>query len=162
LHLDCVGILVQGTRGGPAGEFREETLVNENAKRILVVDDDIDIVEALKTVLEASGYRVATAFSGTEALARVAESAPDLIILDVMMDSDTEGFHVSYKLKGDPATKNIPILMLTAVGKKFGMKFSPEEDEDYLPVEGFLEKPVEPRELVKQVEALLEEAETGG
>ena len=124
-------------------------------KRILVVDDDRDIVEALKTVLEASGYVVRTAASGSECLARVAEEPPDLIILDVMMERDTEGFHISYKLKGDPATKHIPILMLTAVGKKFGYKFSPQEDQEYLPVEDFVEKPVDPRELVKRVEALV-------
>ena len=129
--------------------------MSEEAKSILVVDDDVDIVEVLKTVLEDSGYRVHTAASGTECLERVAEARPDLIILDVMMDRDTEGFHVSYKLKGDPVTKDIPILMLTAIGKKFGLKFSTETDEDYLPVEDFLEKPVEPRELVKRVEALL-------
>ena len=129
--------------------------MTEQPKRILVVDDDVDIVEAMKTVLGASGYAVDTAASGTECLARVAEQKPDLIILDVMMESDTEGFHVSYKLKGDAGTKDIPILMLTAIGKKFGYKFSPNEDEDYLPVEDFIEKPVEPGELVKRVEALL-------
>lgn len=133
----------------------EERLVSEQPKRILVVDDDADIVEVLKTVLEASGYAVDIASSGTECLARVAEQPPDLIILDVMMDRDTEGFHVSYKLKGDADTKDIPILILTAIGKKFGYKFSPEEDEGFLPVEDFVEKPVEPRELVKRVQALL-------
>jgi CheY-like chemotaxis protein len=124
-------------------------------KRILVVDDDADIVEALRTVLEASGYVVEAAASGTECLARVARRRPDLIILDVMMDKDTEGFHVSYELKAEEATKAIPILMLTAIGKKFGYQFSPEKDEEYLPVEDFVEKPVEPRELVRRVEALL-------
>ncbi len=129
--------------------------MSEQPKRILVVDDDVDIVEVMKTVLGASGYAVDTAASGTECLAQVAEHKPDLIILDVMMEGDTEGFHVSYKLKGDAGTKDIPILMLTAIGKKFGYKFSPSGAEDYLPVEDFLEKPVEPGELVKRVEALL-------
>lgn len=124
-------------------------------KRILVVDDDADIVEALRTVLVASGYVVETAASGRECLARVAERPPDLIILDVMMDKDTEGFHVGYKLKGEEATRAIPILMLTAIGKKFGYRFSPQKDEEYLPVEDFVEKPVEPRELLRRVEALL-------
>jgi len=136
--------------------------VSEQLKRILVVDDDADIVEVLKTVLLASGYAVDTAASGTECLARVSEQRPDLVILDVMMDRDTEGFHVSYKLKGDVATKDIPILMLTAIGKKFGYQFSREKDEDYLPVEDFLEKPVEPRELVKHVEALLSQHASQG
>jgi DNA-binding response OmpR family regulator len=85
----------------------------------------------------------------------VARRRPDLVILDVMMDKDTEGFHVSYTLKGQEATKAIPILMLTAIGKKFGYRFSPGKNEEYLPVEDFVEKPVEPRELVRRVQALL-------
>ena len=129
--------------------------MSEQPKRILVVDDDLDTLEALKTVFTASGYTVDTASSGTECLARVAEQHPDLIILDVMMDRDTEGFHVSYKLKGDAGTKDIPILMLTAIGKKFGYRFSLGKEEGHLPAEDFIEKPADPRELLSRVEALL-------
>jgi len=125
------------------------------AKRVLVVDDDPDIVETTKTVLDAAGYAVDTASNGTEALAQVKRSKPDLVILDVMMDKETEGFHVAYELKGNDATKDISILVLTNVGRKSGFKFSAETDEDYLPVDEFIEKPLEPKELLKKVAALV-------
>lgn len=127
-------------------------------KRILVVDDDPDIVDTTKTILEAAGYQVVTASNGTEALAEARKAAPDVMILDIMMDKETEGFHVAYELKGDEKTKNIKILVLTAVGQKSGFKFSPETDEDYLPVDGFMEKPLEPKALVKKVSELVAKA----
>jgi CheY-like chemotaxis protein len=127
-------------------------------KRILVVDDDPDIVDATKTILEAAGYQVATASNGTEALAEARRAAPDVMILDIMMDKETEGFHVAYELKGDEKTKDIKILVLTAVGQKSGFKFSPETDEDYLPVDGFMEKPLDPKALVKKVSELAAKA----
>jgi CheY-like chemotaxis protein len=130
-------------------------------KKILIIDDDPDIVEAMKMVLEAQDFEVHSALNGTEGLSKVKQVHPDLIILDVMMDQLTEGFQVSYTLKNAahgseyaPFT-NIPILMVTAVGKEMHMKFSPETDGAYLPVEAFLEKPVQPKMLIEKVKALL-------
>jgi len=130
-------------------------------KKILIIDDDPDIVEAMKMVLEAQDFEVHSALNGTEGLSRVKQVHPDLIILDVMMDQLTEGFQVSYTLKNaapgseyGPFAK-IPILMVTAVGKEMHMKFSPETDGAYLPVEAFLEKPVQPKMLIEKVKALL-------
>jgi CheY-like chemotaxis protein len=92
---------------------------------------------------------------GDRGLAIMREKKPDLVILDVMMRKETEGFHVSYAIKNDPALAKTPILMLTAIGEKTGMKFSPEKDGDYLPVEDFVEKPIEPKDLLARVEKLL-------
>lgn len=124
-------------------------------KTVLVVDDDPDIVEATKMVLESAGITVVTAANGTEALAKAGEIIPDAIILDIMMDREDEGFHVAYKLRKDEATKNIPILVLSAVGKKSGFKFSPETDGDYLPVDEYAEKPLEPEVLLEKIKALM-------
>jgi len=132
----------------------------EEAK-ILIVDDDPDIVEALKMTLEASNYKVFTAANGTEGLKQVKVLKPDLIILDVMMDSVTEGFQVSYKLRNpDPKSEyapysKIPILMLTAIGEKTHMKFSAKSNGDYLPVNDFVEKPIRPQVLLEKVKKLL-------
>jgi CheY-like chemotaxis protein len=130
-------------------------------KKILIIDDDPDIVEAMKMVLEAQDFEVHSAINGTEGLSRVKEIHPDLIILDVMMDQLTEGFQVSYTLKNaapgseyGPFAKT-PILMVTAVCKEMHMKFSPETDGAYLPVEAFLEKPVQPKMLIEKVKTLL-------
>jgi len=126
-------------------------------KTILVVDDDPDIVETSKTILEKAGYKVETAENGTQALAKAKSVRPDLVLLDIMMDKETEGFHVAYDLKGDDKTSAVKILVLTNVAKKSGFKFSPETDEDYLPVDGFMEKPLEPKKLLAKVKELLGE-----
>jgi len=133
----------------------------EAMKKILVIDDDPDIVEAIRIVLEAQHFEVHSASNGTEGLSRVKEINPDLIVLDVMMDKLTEGFQVSYTLKSTAAGSEYaayaktPILMLTAIGKETHMKFSPETDGAYLPVEAFLEKPVRPALLIETVKRLL-------
>ena len=126
-------------------------------KTILVVDDDPDIVEAARLVLESAGYAVESAMDGDTALKKAGELIPDLIILDVMMGTTTQGFHVSYKLREDPKTKDIPIVMVSAIEKKTGMKFSPGADREYLPVDDFIAKPVSPEELLKKVKEHLEQ-----
>ncbi|MGC8874810.1 MAG: response regulator transcription factor [Chloroflexia bacterium] len=129
------------------------------SKKILVVDDDPDTVEVIRLTLESKGYEVVSAANGEEGLRRVVEEKPDLIILDVMMDTTTEGFHVSLQLRSpDPASpyapfRHIPILMLTAIHTTTPLRFAP--DTDYLPVDEFVEKPISPEALLKKVETLL-------
>ncbi|MBS1253862.1 MAG: Transcriptional regulatory protein WalR [Anaerolineales bacterium] len=127
--------------------------------KILMIDDDPDVITALRIPLEAEGHEVHVASSGAEGLESVKELDPELIILDVMMETATEGFQVSLKLR-DPAPeaeyadyRDIPILMLTAIHTTTPLRFGP--DEDYLPVEAFLEKSAEPEELLDKVEELL-------
>ena len=128
-------------------------------EKILVVDDDPDLVEVIRLTLEASGYEVFSAVSGAEGLEKVKEVEPDLVVLDVMMDYTTEGFQVSLALRSpDPeseyaAYRDIPILMLTAIHSTTPLRFGP--DQDYLPVDEFVEKPLEPGALVEKVEKLL-------
>lgn len=130
-------------------------------EKILIVDDDPDMVEALRLPLEAQGYVVSQAASGKEGLEKVPEVAPDLIILDVMMESDTAGFQAAYQLRNPgpdapyaPYAK-VPILMLTAIGSEKKMKFSPETDGAFLPVDSYVEKPVRPEVLLEKVKSLL-------
>jgi CheY-like chemotaxis protein len=126
---------------------------------ILVIDDDPDMVEALSMPLEAHGYKVSHAANGDLGLKMVKELKPDLIILDVMMETATAGFQVSLALRSpDPqseyaAYKSIPILMLTSIHSTTPLRFGP--DQDYLPVDAFIDKPVDPDKLVVQVGALL-------
>jgi CheY-like chemotaxis protein len=129
--------------------------------KILIIDDDPDLVESMQITLEANNYEVESAYNGTDGLKLVKETNPDLIILDVMMDSITEGFQVSYQLRNrDPQSEyrdysNIPILMLTGVSQKMHMKFSPEIDEDYLPVDELVEKPIQLDTLLEKVKKLI-------
>lgn len=131
--------------------------------KILIVDDDPDIVETLKIILEANAYQVSSAESGSECLNIIKEVDPDLIILDVIMDTLTEGFQVSYQLHNpDPKSEYAkyakrPILMLTSIGREMKMKFFPKKDGGYLPVEDFVEKPIQSQVLLEKVKKLLKE-----
>jgi CheY-like chemotaxis protein len=128
--------------------------------KILIVDDDPDIRLACRLCLNQAGYMTAEAGNGAEALEKVKTEKPDLLILDVMMDSTTDGFQVALKLHNpDPdseyaETGRIPILMLTAIHTTTPVRFSP--DADYLPVDLFVEKPIQPDVLVQRVKSLLE------
>ncbi len=121
---------------------------------ILLVDDDVDLVETNKAVLEANGYQVEAAFSGQEGLATAKKLRPALIILDVMMDYKTEGFHVTYDLRQDPHLKNTPIIMLTGINKEdFIGRFQP--DPTWLPVDKLFDKPISPQVLLAEVKKAL-------
>ena len=125
-------------------------------KKILIVDDDPDITEAMTVVLETQNYDVSGVVNGTDAMKQVEQSPPDLIILDVMMDTPREGFMFSRQIKNDPDTKDIPIIMITSVKDKMGIDFkSVAGDESWLPVEDFLDKPVPPEVLLEKVAELL-------
>lgn len=128
--------------------------------KILVIEDDPDMVMAIHMPLEANGYEVFTASTGQEGLQKVKEVNPDLIILDVMMETTTAGFQVSLQLRSpDPhseyaAYRHIPILMLTAIHTTTSLRFGP--DEAYLPVDDFVDKPVDPDVLLEKIQALLQ------
>jgi CheY-like chemotaxis protein len=120
-------------------------------KKILIVDDDRDVFESMKIILEAEGYGVDWAINGVEAITKAKAGRPDLMILDVMMNTDDEGFQVSYRMRQDPELLHIPIIMVTSVGSKTGFSFDRNRDQDFLPVNEFLEKPVDPKVLVDKV-----------
>jgi Response regulator containing CheY-like receiver, AAA-type ATPase, and DNA-binding domains len=129
--------------------------------KILIIDDDLDVVELIRITLEANNYDVFSAGNGAEGLTLVKEVRPDLIILDVMMDTATEGFQISYQLRSkDPKSEyrefsQTPIIMMTGISQKLHMKFSPKQDGDYLPVDEFLEKPVRVDSLLEKIKKLL-------
>ncbi|MFH1009082.1 MAG: response regulator [Candidatus Latescibacterota bacterium] len=128
----------------------------EKRAKVLIIDDDPDFVESIIAVLE-SQYEVVMASDGTEGVRVAREERPDVIILDVMMGMMDEGFEVSRKLKRDPESKHIPILMLTAMQGRTGFDFMPVAgDEVWLPVEDYVDKPAPPAELLGRIEKLLE------
>ena len=125
------------------------------AKKILIIDDDIDLVEAIRLTLESEGFDVIDAQDGKKGLQKVEDENPDLVILDVMMGTQDEGFHVAYQIRGKEETSDIPILMLTAVGQETGFSFDKDKDGEYLPVNEFLEKPINPDTLLDLVKGNL-------
>lgn len=130
------------------------------AKRVLIVDDDPEFVETTKIILEANGYKTQVANNGGEALARLEKEKPDIILLDVMMRTVGDGVWVSQKLRSDDRLRGVPILMITAVNKESdtrSFRLDPNSDGDFLPVDGFLEKPVEPDVLLREVARLIKQ-----
>jgi two-component system alkaline phosphatase synthesis response regulator PhoP len=118
-------------------------------KRILVVDDDREIVRLLRAYLEQNGFQVLTAYDGERALQALRAERPDLVVLDLMLP-DRDGWDVTRIVRGDPVIANIPILMLTAR----------VEDHDKiagleLGADDYVTKPFNPREVVARVRALL-------
>jgi CheY-like chemotaxis protein len=130
--------------------------------KILIIDDDPDMVLATRLCLEGAGHEVVEAASGAEGLEMIKAERPDLIVLDVMMDTTTEGFQLALKLRSpDPNSeyanyKGIPILMLTSIHATAPTRVAP--DQDYLPVDAFVDKPIDPDDLVNKVNELLQKA----
>lgn len=127
---------------------------------ILIIDDDRDLVNTVRIVLESKNYQVRAAHNGKDGYGKVEEKTPDLILLDVMMATDTEGFDLAYKLRNNPKYQNIPIIMVTAFPQKMAEE-GPERFQHILgeswPVSQFLEKPIDPKTLLSVVEDTLRE-----
>jgi CheY-like chemotaxis protein len=121
--------------------------------KILVVDDDPDFVETTRIVLEREGHTIASAAGGGEALDKIAEDTPDLIILDVIMDSVLEGLSVSRELSEHSDYRDIPIVMITSIPDTDYAELFPTDE--YVHLDTFLTKPVAPDRLVKEVDRLL-------
>ena len=124
----------------------------EYRKSVLLVDDDAVFVASISAGL-GDRYDVRTAGNGVEADESIAAMRPDLIVLDVMMDHLSEGYDVARRLRTDPDTAAIPIVMLTGVDQVFNLRM--EVDESWVAADRYLEKPVAPSALLDEVEALI-------
>lgn len=162
-----------------------------NTQKVLIVDDDDDIIEVLRTILESGGYEVISANGKVEGLGKAKAEKPDLAILDVMMSTHYEGFEMAEEIVNDPALNNIPILMHTSievlttdrdsvremarefrqdprykelqvilvkdiVSGKAGIDYRTKDGQTvWVPVGGFLQKPVDPDKFLKEVKTLI-------
>ena len=131
-------------------------------KTILIVDDDPDILESTGVVLESAGYNVLKAANGQEAMHEIGQRVPDLILLDIMMAEPTEGFHLSYQLREDPVYAGIPIIIVSGISEKTGMNFARERGTDYIKADDFLDKPVNPQQLLTKITSVLEKRQAKG
>ncbi len=123
--------------------------------KILIVDDDPDMVEAGRIVLEREGYSVESAPNYESGLAKLDEIGPDLLILDVMMEEADDGLRFARRARREG--KTLPILMLTSVNRAMGIQIG--KDDEMVPVDEFLEKPVDPATLIQKVRMLLARSE---
>ena len=122
--------------------------------KILLIDDDSDFVEATKLVLESKPYEVITAANGNEGLSKAKKERPKLIILDIIMPVK-DGFNAAEECKKDPELQKIPIIMLTSFSQKMDATTYSKSQALTLDAEDYIDKPVDPEELLKRVEKQL-------
>ena len=135
---------------------------------VLIVEDDADMAETIRVILESKDYQVIAATSKDEGLDKVRAERPDLVLLDIMMPEGTEGFHFVWELRRDPdaEVRDIPIIVVSALHETTNLRFYPDQSDDtyqageYLPVQDFVDKPLDPADLLSRVERLLSGTET--
>jgi CheY-like chemotaxis protein len=124
---------------------------------ILIVDDDYDFLEINRLILERAGYRVVTAAEPKQALARMEEEKPDLVITDLMMTSLDSGFLFARTIKEDPRYTAIPVVIATSVSSALGLDFRPQTDEEraHMHVDAYFDKPLDNARLLATIAELL-------
>lgn len=126
-------------------------------KKVLIVDDELDNRKFVRAALEDEGYTFVFARDGGDAVEKAAAEHPDLIVMDVQMPKK-DGFAALYELRQDPALKAIPVILLTGIAEKTGVRFSAEAVHDYMGErpDAFLDKPVDPARLLATVRRLID------
>lgn len=135
--------------------------MNRPRRRVMVVDDDADFVKMVKPMLEGGGYEVDVAYNGKECLEKLEACRPDLVVLDIMMSTWSEGFDVAYKLQELAPDKPIPVILVSSLDLKSDLDGTPGL-QSMLPVRACLVKPVRREQLLAQVAASLGEGEGPG
>lgn len=130
-----------------------------SAGKVLVVDDDPDFVEYTRIVLESQGYEVQTAATAEQALKMMRQDKPDVALLDVMMSYVLDGLNLTRQMRDDPALRDIPVIMISAIVSREEAGVFPTDE--YLAVDTFMTKPVDPADLLRQVAALIQRHKGG-
>lgn len=127
---------------------------------IKIIDDDVEIAENLATLLSAEGHTVSTRDETKGAAAELEANTPDVLVLDVMFpDNPAAGFDLAREIRESTKLKNLPIVMLTGVNQEYPMDFSGADiDQEWMPVQEFMEKPVEIKGLLARIDKLLGKA----
>jgi CheY-like chemotaxis protein len=127
-------------------------------KKILLVDDDIDLLEQNKLILESKGFEVVTAENVEDAIETFKKEKPDACIVDLIMEQHDSGFILCHRIKRDPHGKNIPVFILTSATYVTGYKFDvkTEEEKEWIKADALLAKPIVIEELISKLEAFYE------
>ncbi len=123
------------------------------SKKILIVDDDPDLVLATRLVLESAGYEVSEATTGEECLQKMQAEKPDLVLMDVMMANPLDGYFTTQQISDDPELSQIPILMVSSITTSQHAETFPTNQ--YLNIREFISKPIEPKQLLAKIERYL-------
>ena len=126
--------------------------------KIMIIDDDRDIIDSISMVLQANDYSVCSKMDTENLLADIKAEAPDIILLDIVFPEDAQaGFKAAREIAAEDDLKHIPVLILSAVNQLTNLGFSFNESDisnDFMPVRGFIEKPVEPAVLLDKIRSL--------
>lgn len=126
-------------------------------QHIMVIDDDVQLVDTVKILLESTGYEVSFAYQAEKGMELAREVKPDLILLDIMFAGPPgpDGVEISRRLHADPVLKDTPVIILSGVKKALDMPVKIAPDEDYMPVKAFVEKPFTPDEFLAAIQEVL-------
>jgi len=128
--------------------------------RLLIIDDDPDFVEGIKSILVKAEYKVDVAYNPDDGFNALKANPPDLLLLDIMMGRGAEGIMLARKLRKDEVLREIPVLIITGIREQMAFLFPGEPVHPrFVPVDELVEKPVEPDFLLERVDALLKAAE---
>jgi CheY-like chemotaxis protein len=132
----------------------------DSRKRILIIDDDPDFVEGIKSILVKADYEVEAAYNPKEGIQALQTKPYDMLLLDIMMGRGAEGVMVARKMRTDPKLREIPVLIITGIREQIAFLFPGQPvHPHFVEVDELIEKPVEPRLLLDKVSTLLELAE---
>jgi len=129
----------------------------EHPSKIIIIDDNPDFRFTMETFLKRNGFETLTAENGQKGMDMIEKERPDLILLDVMMESTYSGFDVCKSVQSNPDLKDTPIIGISGMGAELGVRPDKLEDDDYFRVDDFFEKPVDKGELLDRIKELLAE-----
>ena len=128
-------------------------------KKLLMIDDDPDFVEGIKSILDSAGYDVDVTYNPDDGFQALESGSYDLLLLDIMMGRGAEGIMVARKIRKDPVLREMPVLIITGIREQIAFLFPGSAvHPGFVPVDELVEKPVEPNLLLEKVSNLLEAA----
>jgi CheY-like chemotaxis protein len=129
--------------------------MGNDATKVVIVDDNTDYLFTMKTFLSRNGFEVETAPDGKAGIELIKELRPDVVLLDVMMETTFSGFEVCRQIRNDPKLKDMPIIGITGMEDELGLKFDKYDDADYFSPNVFFDKPVDKDALLKKIKELI-------
>ncbi|NOX35463.1 MAG: response regulator [Deltaproteobacteria bacterium] len=129
--------------------------MGEAAAKIVIVDDNADYLFTMQTFLSRNGFEVETAPDGRTGMDLIRKERPNLILLDVMMETTFSGFEVCRQIRNDPELKKTPIIGITGMEDELGLEFDKYDDADYFSPDAFFDKPVDKDALLKKIKDLI-------
>ena len=130
--------------------------MSERSPHVLVIDDDQDIHHALSLILGSAGFRVSCHATGAAGLAAARAEPPDLLLLDIMLSTPTEGFEIAAIWKADGQLKGIPIVLISSIGPSLGTEYAHDSGADMGKIAAFLEKPLSAQQVLATIREVMQ------